>query len=104
MQAPTKQGVFEILRDVAYHRYRGETRVLNIGQGSNLRDEIGRRLTIHTTARRIKKIKLEHPVTFRYAESDAPKELENKLLKEFEDSHHDLPVLNSQRGYKRNED
>jgi len=103
-KAPATGGVFEILRTTAYHRYKGETRVLNIGQSKNMRKEINRRRMIHTTARRTKKIKLEYNVPFRYAKNNAPKKLENKLLKEFEDSHHDLPVLDSQRGYKRNED
>ncbi len=102
--APEAGGVFEILQASPYCRYQGETRVLNIGQSSTLRNELANRLCRHTTARRLKKIAVNHTVTFRYFGASDPKELETQLLKEFEDNHFDLPVLNSQRGYGRGED
>ncbi len=103
--APETGGVFEVRRNSCYCRYKGKTRVLNIGQSRNLRKELTNRLDgRHTTARRLDKIRVGYKVTFRYSETDNPKDLETELLKEFEDKHFDLPVLNAQRGYGRGED
>jgi hypothetical protein len=104
---PCKKGVFEIHQSKCYYRYKGKTKALNIGQSEqNIRKEIKNRRTIHTSANRLNRImKMKGlKVTFRYVESRSPKKLETKLLKEFEDKHGELPVLNSQRGYKRGED
>ena len=105
--APLKSGVYEILQDREYPRYKLLTRTVKIGMSKqNLRQEIENHLQRHTTANRIKRIKNEVRVTYRYKISspDEAQTIEKVLLKEFEDRHWDLRVCNSTRGYGRNED
>lgn len=108
-KVPVNPGVYLILQSVEYPRYEGKTRILKIGMSkSDLRQELLNHLGRHTVANRLLRIskRQDLSVTFRFAIVDAIKaRLEEKqLLRDFEDNHWDLPVLNSQRGYERNED
>jgi hypothetical protein len=107
--APNSSGVYEILQSVEYPRYQGNTRILKIGMSkSNLRDELLNHLIRHTVANRLARIQWHQSVqiSFRYLafSLESAKNVERDLLREFEDEHWDLPVLNSQRGYARGED
>jgi hypothetical protein len=107
--APTAPGIYEILQSMEYPRYESKTRVLEIGMSDgDVRQELLNHVQRHTTANRLARIRKRQglSVTFRYvalavAEAGAEEKL---LLREFEDRHWDLPVLNSQRGYARGED
>jgi len=105
--APPTAGVYEILQVNEYPRYKFTTRIIKIGKSQqNLMQELENHLQRHTAANRIKRIKKALEVSYRYritALDEAPR-IEKTLLKEFEDKHWDLPVLNSTRGYGRNED
>lgn len=106
---PVQAGVYEILQSIEYPRYEGKTRVLKIGKSeSNLRQEISNHFLRHTTANRLARIR-RHPdvkvsVRFAVTHEGTAGEIERQLLCEFEDKHWDIPVLNSQRGYARNQD
>lgn len=107
-EVPVNPGVYQILQSVEYPRYEGKTRILKVGMSqSDLRQELLNHLGRHTVANRLLRIskRQDLSVTFRFAIVDAIKaRLEEKqLLRDFEDNHWDLPVLNSQRGYERNE-
>jgi hypothetical protein len=107
--APTAPGIYEIMQSMEYPRYESKTRVLKIGKSdADVRQELLNHDQRHTAANRLARIRNreEISVTFRYvalsaAEAGAE---EKRLLREFEDRHWDLPVLNSQRGYDRGED
>ena len=107
--APTGAGVYQILQSPEYSRYQGTTRVLKIGMSKgDLRSELLNHLGRHTASNRLARI-LSVPgirVTFRCkpVSIEAATELEGTLLREFEETHWDVPVLNSQRGFKRGED
>lgn len=83
--------------------------MLKIGMSeTDLREEIMNHFQRHTVANRLSRIhnRPEIQVTVKFvigAVRDAA-EFEGKLLREFEDEHWDLPVLNSQRGYTRGQD
>lgn len=106
---PVLPGVYEILQSSEYPRYAGSTRVLRIGMSKgNLRQELLNHLERHSVANRLARIRKrkELSLTFRFAtavpgEADSA---EKQLLREFEDEHWDLPLLNSQRGYERGQD
>jgi len=105
--APSSAGVYEILQEPTYPRYKLDTRVIKIGMSKqDLRKELDNHLQRHTTANRIKRIRKEARVTFRFlvTSADDASRIEKELLKEFEDKHWDVPVCNSTRGYGRNED
>jgi len=106
-RAPSSPGVYEILQEPTYPRYKLATRVIKIGMSKqDLQKELDNHLQRHTAANRIKRIKKEARVTFRFAVTspDEASRIEKELLKEFEDTHWDLPVCNSTRGFGRNED
>jgi len=108
-QVPDKAGVYQILQHEEYPRYVGKTRVLKIGKSdSSLRQELLNHFVRHTVANRLARIRSARDtiVTVVFAEINEEKvtETEKKLLRCFEDAHWDLPVLNSQRGYGRDED
>lgn len=106
--APEAAGVYEILQDHAYDRYKNKTTILKIGMTSaNLREELLRHLYQHTCANRIQRISRKETLKFKFSltrPGRAAKKKELQLLKKFEDKYWDLPVLNSTRGYKRGED
>lgn len=107
--APQGPGIYQIFQSVEYARYLGKTRVLEIGMSeSDLRQELLNHLDRHTVSNRLARIRnrKELSVTFRFAvaTSDEAASAEKQLLRDFEDEYWDLPVLNSQRGYKRTED
>lgn len=106
---PTSPGIYEILQLPEYQRYEGRTRVLKIGQsGSDLQAELLNHFARHTAANRLARIQ-KRPgvqVTFKHMildPEDAQRE-EKSFLRQFEDEHWDLPLLNSTRGYDRDED
>lgn len=106
---PTKAGVYQILQSDEYPRYEGKTRIVKIGQSAtSLQEEILNHQARHTAANRLARIRkraLLH-VSVRYAvisEKEA-RVAESALLRQFEDEHWDLPVLNSTRGYGRDDD
>jgi hypothetical protein len=73
-----------------------KTRILKIGKSeSSLRQEI----LNHFDA-----IGTSVTVVFATIGNEKTTETEKKLLRDFEDKHWDLPVLNSHRGYERGED
>jgi len=106
---PVAAGVYEILQSIEYPRYQSTTRVLKIGMSqSDLCQELSNHVIRHTSANRLSRIRRREGVlvSFKYA-SLSPADAvaaEKQLLRDFEDRHWDLPVLNSQRGYKRGED
>ena len=102
--ASNASGVYEILQQNPYARYRGTTRILKIGMSKeDLQNELVNHERRHTTANRLARIRGQTGlnVSFKYyvVEAEAAADAEKALLKEFEDRHWDLPVLNSQRGY-----
>jgi hypothetical protein len=106
---PDKPGVYQILQSIEYPRYQGKTRILKIGASkSNLRTEIENHFIRHTAANRLHRVRNQQDlkVTLIYLLTNENKsiEIEKRLLKQFEDSHWDLPLLNSTRGYARGED
>ena len=89
-----------------YSRYRGDTTILKIGMSKgNLRKELLNHLNRHHAADRIKRLQYEEDieVLFSFVVSEAAdvREIEGELLKEFEDKHIDLPLLNRQGGIPR---
>jgi hypothetical protein len=106
---PSRSGVFRIIQSKYYNRYKENTRILNIAKSeTNLQAELLNRFGRHTISNRLSRIRNQPgiKVTFDYF-LETPKnteEMENHLLREFEDIYWDLPVLNSQRGYSRNAD
>lgn len=107
--APTAPGVYEIRQSVEYPRYAGKTRVLKIGKSdSNMQQELLNHLQRHTAANRLARIRKRQgiQVSFRFVVLDTAQATsrEKGLLREFEDQHWDLPLLNDQRGYRRGED
>ena len=107
--APEEPGVYQVLQQQEYARYFGTTRILKIGlSGQDLRTELVNHLNRHVAANHLKRI-LNQPepgVSFRFSvlKTEQVADAEKTLLKEFEDRHWDLPVLNAQRGYKRGDD
>ena len=102
-------GVYEFLQSEEYPRYQGSTRVLKIGMSkTDLRKEIMNHFQRHTVANRLDRIrnipKIKVSVKFAVVAVENATKIEDNLLREFEDKHWDLPVLNSQRGYSRGED
>jgi len=101
--------VYELRQSQAYARYSGSTNVSKIGKSdSNLRAEILNHFVRHTAANRLARLRSLPAlvVTVAFAELSAAEAgpEEARLLREFEDRHFDLPVLNSQRGYSRDAD
>jgi hypothetical protein len=108
-QVPDKAGVYQILQHEEYPRYMGKTRILKIGKSdSSLRQEILNHFVRHTAANRLARIRnvigTRVTVVFATIGNEKTTETEKKLLRYFEDAHWDLPVLNSHRGYERDED
>lgn len=107
---PNSPGVYEFLQSEEYSRYRGTTKVLKIGMsGKGLRKELDNHFESHTAANRLFYVRnrVGIQVYFRYALCTSIEEArysETELLKEFERNYFDLPLLNSQRGFKRDED
>ena len=104
-----KPGVYRFLQSEEYPRYRGSTRVLKIGMSeTDLREEIMNHFQRHTAANRLFRIRnrIEIWVTVDFIVGSVGNaiEIERKLLREFEDEHWDLPIINSQRGYARGQD
>ena len=102
-------GVYEILQRNPYARYRGTTRILKIGMSKeDLQHELTNHERRHTAANRLARVRGQAGlnISFKYSvvEAEGAADAEKALLKEFEDRHWDLPVLNSQRGYGRGED
>lgn len=107
--APAAAGVYEILQSIEYLRYEGPTRILKVGMSeSDLRKELLNHIIRHTSANRLSRIRSRGSVlvSFRYAALSPGDAIaaEKRLLRDFEDKHWDLPVLNNQRGYRRGED
>ena len=107
--APTVAGCYEILQSAEYPRYYGLTRTLKFGESAkSLQGELANHLQRHAAANRLKGISGQPglSVTFRYMVSTPIKsrEIESQLLRDFEVRHWDLPLLNNQRGFPRNED
>jgi hypothetical protein len=104
-EAPDAAGIYRITQATDYDRYNGKTNILEIGMSKkNLRNELENHLSRHTTANRLAGIRNKHPVFFECSRVNNPKVWEDCLLRDFEDKYWDLPVLNSNRGYDRNED
>jgi hypothetical protein len=108
-QVADKPGIYEILQDKEYARYIGKTRILKIGIScSSLRRELLNHFKRHTAANRLARIlssgTARVTVVFAMVDEKETAEAEELLLRRFEDAHWDLPVLNSQRGYKRAKD
>jgi hypothetical protein len=105
---PPHAGVYVILQNIPYHRYRGTTRVLEIGKSENLRAELLNHFGRHTAANRLCGVRGCPGITvsIRYTELDrkAVGYVEKKLLQAFEMEHWDLPLLNAQRGFTRGKD
>jgi hypothetical protein len=106
---PITSGVYRILQNRKYPRYRGSTRVLKIGMSrSNLRKEIRNHFGRHTVSNRLKRILGEHglsvTVQFIAGSAETAREVESKLLQEFENAYWDVPVFNSTRGFRRGAD
>ena len=102
--ASNTPGVYEILQRNPYARYRGATRILKIGMSKeDLQHELANHERRHTAANRLARVRGQTGlnVSFKYSvvEAEVAADAEKALLKEFEDRHWDLPVLNSQRGY-----
>jgi len=108
-RAPSTSGVYEILQSTEYQRYRGSARTLKIGMSeASLRKELLNHLVRHTAANRLTRVRNAHglQVTFRFAclPPEEAGEAEKRLLRDIEDAHWELPLLNSTRGYKRGAD
>jgi|WetSurMetagenome_2_1015567.scaffolds.fasta_scaffold114464_2 hypothetical protein len=108
-QVPDKAGVYQILQSVEYLRYEGKTRILKIGKSeSSLKDEIANHFVRHTVANRLARIRnrpsVKVTVVFAVTPDGQAGKTESELLRRFEDECWDLPALNSQRGYTRNQD
>ena len=100
-------GVYQILQNPSYPRYKGMTRVLKIGKSDgSLRKEVSNHFVRHTAANRLARIRKQPgvEVSVVFAVLPDPASAEKALLCRFEDDHWDLPALNSQRGYDRSED
>lgn len=108
-KVPEAPGVYQILQSNPYPRYKGTSRILKIGASkSSLRAEIENHFIRHTAANRLARIRnqkdMEVTYVFAITESHLAIENEKELLKEYENKHWDLPILNSTRGYSRGED
>ncbi len=106
---PPRTGVYRILQSEEYPRYEGLTRILKIGMSkTDLHKELLNHFQRHTSANRLYRIRrragINVTVDFIVDTEENAIEMERKLLKEFEDDYWDLPILNSQRGYARDED
>jgi len=106
---PHRAGVYQILQSTAYQRYEGTTRVLKIGKSlKDLCSELLNHFQRHTVANRLNRIRRRQNISltliFAETDSEAASQHEQFLLRSFEDTHWDLPVLNSQRGYERGAD
>jgi len=108
-EVPAQPGVYKIIQSEPYQRYVGQTPILKIGMSrTNLKHELLNHFIRHTVANRLARIRnresLKVSVVFVLLSKDSAIDVEGKLLRDFEDNHWDLPVLNSQRGYGRAED
>ena len=106
---PASPGVYQILQDRRYARYRGHTRILKIGKAdTSLRAEICNHFIRHTAANRLARVRAQPGVVVSIVFTSLPQEevgqTETQLLCDFEDEFWDVPVLNSQRGYSRGTD
>lgn len=106
---PDGPGVYEILQSEAYPRYQGETRVLKIGMTkASLRDELLNHLTRHTSANRLTRIRRRPGIHVMFRclciDQEEARAVEGQLLQKFEESHWEVPALNSTRGYARGTD
>ena len=106
---PDAPGVYKIVQAPDYARYEGSTPTLKIGKSDvSLQREILNHFQRHTVANRLYRVRsrpgVTVSVTYAVLDSDETTTVELAQLKEFEDAHWDLPILNAQRGYKRTED
>jgi len=106
---PDSPGIYEILQNLPYQRYRGQTRILKIGEtDTSLRAEVGNHFARHAVANRLARVRngsgVRVSVVFATLSREQAGQAEAELLRTFEDEHWDLPVLNSQRGYARGTD
>ncbi len=104
---PAAPGVYKILQDPPYSRYEGTTDIVKIGKSEgSLRFEVLNHFGRHTCSNRLERIRRRAGINVSvvWAASNDAAAVELTLLREFEDRHHDLPVLNSQRGYARDAD
>ena len=106
---PFEPGLYKILQNKTYARYRGRTRVLKIGMSKgDLNTEILNHFNTHTAANRLHRIRgrpgISITVRFAAALVRTAKAEESRMLRRFEGTHWDLPFLNSQRGFARGED
>ena len=106
---PLRPGVYQLIQQPGYARYEGATSVVKIGKSDgHLQSELLNHFRRHTVANRLARIRKRPGVVVSvvFAEIDSANvtEVESQLLREFEDAHWELPVLNSQRGYARDQD
>jgi len=104
---PRSAGVYKIRQDSPYPRYVGTTTVVKIGMSKrDLRAEIDNHFQRHAAANRLARIRKRQGVrvSVTFALCAEPGKAEDLLLRDFEDEHWDLPVLNAHRGYGRDED
>lgn len=109
LAVPTTAGLYRILQNVEYPRYRGSTRILKIGMSRlNLRAEIRNHFVRHTVANRLKRIRAEKGLSITVqvmsCAAEVARDEEARLLREFEHAHWEVPVFNSTRGFKRGAD
>jgi hypothetical protein len=108
-QVPAQCGLYQILQSPEYPRYKGITRIVKLGMSEKgLRQELLNHISRHTAANRLARVlgqgEIEVTVRFCLSESGSCRENESLLLRQFEDAHWDLPILNSTRGYERDSD
>lgn len=107
-RVPITPGVYQILQNAVYPRYKGSTRILKIGMSRvSLRKEIGNHFNKHTAANRLKRICRQNTiitVTFLELASHDVSAFESRCLRDFEVNYWDLPLLNSTRGFLRGSD
>jgi len=104
---PPAPGVYQILQDPPYGRYEGTTDIVKMGKSeSSLQFEVLNHFGRHSCSNRLERIRRRPgiKVSVVWVASNDAAAVESMLLREFEDRHHDLPVLNAQRGYARDAD
>ena len=106
---PVSPGVYQILQSEEYHRYQGRTRVLKIGMSErNLQAELLNHFRRHAVANRLARVRSRKQmivsIVFAVVPTERARKAESALLRQFEDEHWDLPLLNANRGYGRDED
>lgn len=79
--------------------------MLKVGKSDKgLQQEILNYLRVHTAANRLARVRTRSGPAISVVFSLLPGRIESEILRLFENAHWDLPVLNSQRGYLRDED